>query len=163
MRILQHPHPALATRSTAVEIASGVPQAIAELAAGMEKAMKAANGIGLAANQVGVTKRVIVISMGTNADALVMINPEITRAEGEQWSAEGCLSVGFGVTRGVVKRAKRVRVQYIGIDGVSHNKKFQGLYAACVQHEIDHLDGFVFTQRVHREAGERQARLMNPS
>ena len=77
-----------------------------------------------------------------------MINPEIVKADGEQLSNEGCLSVQHGITRGVVRRAMRVRVAYTDLNGDTRKAKLHGLWAAVAQHEIDHLNGILYTDKL---------------
>jgi peptide deformylase len=115
----------------------------------MIETMYAAPGIGLAANQVGVSKRVTVIDVSPRdekAELIVLINPEIIEMEGEDASEEGCLSIPGYTT--VVKRAKRVKVR--GVD--KHNKPIEieaeGILARALQHEIDHLNGYLFIDRI---------------
>ena len=124
----------------------GLPADIIAVAKAMVDTMHASHGIGLAANQVGFFVRVIVIANG--GQPYVMINPEIVRADGEQLSNEGCLSVGRGIPRGVVRRAKRVVVKYVDVDSAERKAKLHGLWAACAQHEIDHLNGILYTDKV---------------
>jgi peptide deformylase len=106
--------------------------------------MRAAPGIGLAAPQVGVLLRVIVCEVDENLHALV--NPEIVRAEGEQVCDEGCLSIpGY---QGEVKRALKVTVKGKNRNGKDVRIKAEGLLARCLQHEIDHIDGILFPDRM---------------
>ena len=100
-------------------------------------------GVGLAAIQVGVRQRVIVLDCGHEApNPIAMINPVIDDTEGETTFAEGCLSVP-GI-RAEVDRSERVTVQYTDIDGASQTLVASGLLAICIQHEIDHLDGKLY-------------------
>lgn len=109
----------------------------------MKDTMYAYDGVGLAAPQIGVSKRVVVIDDGDNYYEL--INPEIIQGEGEQTGTEGCLSVP-GVV-GVVNRAKKVKVKAINRNGDEINIEAKDLLARALQHEIDHLDGLVFTDK----------------
>lgn len=109
----------------------------------MKDTMYAYDGVGLAAPQIGVSKRVVVIDDGDNYYEL--INPEIIKGEGEQTGTEGCLSVP-GVV-GVVNRAKKVKVKAINRNGDEINIEAKDLLARALQHEIDHLDGLVFTDK----------------
>lgn len=113
----------------------------------MLETMYAAPGIGLAAIQVNVPKRVIVIDVSEDrSNPLCLINPEILAREGEEEMEEGCLSVpGFAET---VKRAERVRVQALNPDGERIELETDGLLAVCIQHEIDHLDGRLFVDHI---------------
>jgi peptide deformylase len=115
----------------------------------MIETMYGAPGIGLAAPQVGVPLRIMVIdvSVGRNPDELlVMINPAFVVREGVQLEEEGCLSVpGFAAT---VVRPSRVVVKGLDRSGAEHEKEVTGLFARAVQHEMDHLDGRVFVDRL---------------
>ncbi|MDI9514238.1 MAG: peptide deformylase [Clostridiaceae bacterium] len=104
------------------------------------------NGIGLAAPQVGILKRMIVIDVGEGL--MEIINPVILEHEGEQLEVEGCLSVP-GVY-GEVKRPERIVVEYTNIDGERVKVEGTDLLARCLSHEIDHLDGILFTDKVVR-------------
>jgi len=110
----------------------------------MVDTMRDAPGIGLAAPQVGVPLRVIVAEVDDQLHALV--NPEIIRAEGEQVGDEGCLSIpGYA---GEVKRFERVVVKAKNRAGKDVRVRGEGLLARCLQHEIDHIDGILFTDRL---------------
>jgi peptide deformylase len=113
----------------------------------MLETMYAAPGIGLAAIQVNVPKRVIVIDVSEqHDDPLVLVNPEILELQGEEEMDEGCLSVpGFFET---VKRADRVRVRALDRDGKPFELDADGLLAVCIQHEIDHLNGHLFVDHI---------------
>ena len=116
---------------------------IVELAARMLEAMYEAPGIGLAASQVNVHQRLIVIDVSEDKDQpLILINPEISLSEGEIETAEGCLSVpGFYEP---VTRFQRFRCDAIGRDGEPCSIETSDLLAVCIQHEIDHLEGKLF-------------------
>lgn len=144
--ILRYPDPRLYKKAARVE---SVTADIRKLVADMAETMYAAPGIGLAATQVDVHKRVIVIDISEHKDDLrAFINPEILWREGEQEGEEGCLSVpGIYDT---VTRAERVRVRALGLDGAPFELEAEGLLAVCVQHEIDHLEGKVFVDYLSR-------------
>ena len=109
----------------------------------MAETMYAAPGIGLAATQVDVHKRVIVIDISEARDELrVFIDPELVEAEGEAECEEGCLSVPGYYDK--VRRAERVRVSALDADGRPFEISAEGLLAVCIQHEMDHLLGKVF-------------------
>ena len=116
---------------------------IVELADRMLEAMYEAPGIGLAASQVNVHQRLIVIDVSEDKDQpLILINPEISLSEGEIETAEGCLSVpGFYEP---VTRFQRIRCDAIGRDGEPCSIETSDLLAVCIQHEIDHLEGKLF-------------------
>ena len=110
----------------------------------MVDTMRDAPGIGLAAPQVGVLLRVIVCEVEDHLHALV--NPEVVRAEGEQVGDEGCLSIPGYI--GEVKRFERVVVKAKNRAGKDVRVRADGLLARCLQHEIDHIDGILFTDRL---------------
>ncbi|HEY7701857.1 MAG TPA: peptide deformylase, partial [Candidatus Limnocylindrales bacterium] len=137
LTILEYPDPRLRTRAVPV---AAVDAPLRELIDDMLETMYAANGIGLAATQVDVHRRLLVadVSEGRNQPR-VFINPEILSQDGSTTSQEGCLSVpGYYDD---VPRAERVRVRALGRDGKAFEEDLEGLLAICVQHEIDHLDG----------------------
>lgn len=107
------------------------------------------NGIGLAAPQVGVLKRIFVIDMKNDEGPIVFINPEITAQSGEQFYSEGCLSIP-GLT-GEVRRPAEVTVQATDENGNDFVLEADGLLAVCICHENDHLDGVLFTDKVEGE------------
>ena len=121
-----------------------VTEEIRELIDRMTAAMRGANGIGLAAPQVGVSKRVILAEVEARLHALV--DPVIVKREGEELDTEGCLSIP-GVV-GEVPRAARVVVKAKSRRGRGMTLRAQGLLARVLQHEIDHLDGILFLDRV---------------
>jgi peptide deformylase len=109
----------------------------------MFETMYAAPGIGLAASQVDVHRRVLVIDISDSRDQpKVFINPEILYREGEEETEEGCLSVP-GIFDGVV-RASKIRVRWQDRTGATIEENFEGMMAVCIQHEMDHLDGKLF-------------------
>lgn len=116
---------------------------IRKLVDDMAETMYAAPGIGLAATQVNVHERVVVIDISERHDELrVFINPEIVASSGSEESEEGCLSVPGVFDR--VKRAERVTVRALDRDGKPFELEADGLLAVCIQHELDHLKGKVF-------------------
>ena len=118
---------------------------IRQLIADMAETMYEAPGIGLAATQVNVHRRVVVIDVSEDQSALMaLINPEILERAGEQVCEEGCLSVP-GVYEKVA-RSERVRVRALNAKGEPFELEAEGLLAVCIQHEIDHLDGKVFVE-----------------
>jgi len=149
--ILKFPDPRL--RNSAKPVAE-VDESIRKLADDMLETMYKAPGIGLAATQVGVARQVIVIDISEDRDdPLVLINPEILEAEGEEEMEEGCLSVpGFYDT---VKRAERVKLRALDREGREFTRELDGLLAVCVQHEIDHLHGKLFVDYLSRLKRER--------
>lgn len=135
----------------------------------MFETMYAAPGIGLAATQVNVQKRVIVIDVSEDKNQpLVLINPTLLALEGEEEMEEGCLSVpGYYET---VRRAERIRVSALDRNGEPFELETEGLLAVCVQHEIDHLDGKLFVDYLSslkrdriRKKLAKQARIEAPA
>jgi len=140
LNILQFPDPRLRNVARPVK---QVDDAIRKLVDDMLETMYAAPGIGLAATQVNVDKRVIVIDVSEDkGQPLYLINPEILELEGVEEMEEGCLSVP-GVYE-PVQRADQVRIRALDSDGQSFEMQANGLLAVCIQHEIDHLDGKLF-------------------
>ncbi|MGM0472127.1 MAG: peptide deformylase [Bacillota bacterium] len=115
-----------------------------ELIANMKETMYDASGVGLAAPQVGISKQIIVIDVG--AGPLVLINPEIIDSSGEQVDEEGCLSIPDQT--GEVRRAAQVVVEALNPDGQEIEMEAAGLLARALQHEIDHLEGVLFVDKV---------------
>jgi len=117
---------------------------VRRLARDMLETMHAASGVGLAAPQVGVRQRVIVVDVGENP--ITLVNPEITAADGEQVGLEGCLSLPDLV--GEVRRAEWVGVKGLNRRGKPITVEGEGLLARALQHEVDHLDGILFIARI---------------
>ena len=144
LHILEYPDPRL--RKVATPVAAVTPD-IVKLVRDMAETMYAAPGIGLAATQVDVHKRVIVIDLSETRDELrVFINPEILAADGEVECEEGCLSVPGYYDK--VTRAARVRVRAQNERGEPFELEADGLLAVCIQHEMDHLIGKVFVDHL---------------
>jgi peptide deformylase len=140
LTILEFPDPRLRTRAQPVE---RVDEALQRLLDDMFETMYAAPGIGLAATQVDVHRRFMVIDTSEEKDSpLVFINPEILEKQGSQTYQEGCLSVP-GIYADV-DRADRIRVRALDRNGEAFEMWADGLLAVCIQHEMDHLDGKVF-------------------
>jgi len=140
--ILIHPDPRL---KKLCEPVTDITDDIRRLAADMLQTMYDAPGVGLAAPQVGVTKRLLVmdcIKEGT-PEPMVMINPVVIwGSEDRTVYEEGCLSIPDQYAE--VKRPAMVQVRWTGLDGAVQERQFAGIWATCVQHEIDHLDGKLF-------------------
>lgn len=142
--ILHYPDPRLHKKAVPVKL---VDDRIRRLVADMAETMYAAPGIGLAANQVDVQERVVVIDASEDKSGLrVFINPEILKRDGEQVCEEGCLSVP-GIYEKVTRSAW-VRVAALNEKGERFELEAEGLMAVCIQHEIDHLDGKVFVEKL---------------
>ncbi len=138
--ILEYPDPRLRTRAQPV---TRFDAELKQLVADMFETMYAAPGIGLAATQVDVHKRVIVIDVSKDHDQpLVFINPEILSREGEESSEEGCLSVPDNFAD--VKRSAKVRVRAHDENGEVFERDYDDVLAVCIQHEMDHLEGKLF-------------------
>jgi len=117
----------------------------------MIETMYAAPGVGLAANQVGVSKQVTVIDVSSRDETsslIVLVNPEIVHEEGEDSCEEGCLSIPEYTT--IVKRAEKVKVRGLDRNGAPLEVEAEGLLARALQHEIDHLNGFLLIDRIGR-------------
>lgn len=120
---------------------------IRKLAARMCEAMHAAKGIGLAACQLGVTLRLIVLSAGSEIPQdIALVNPEIIEKSGSSVAEEGCLSFP-GVT-GKVPRSEKIKVRYLSLDGTVTELSAEMLLARVIQHELDHLDGILFIDKM---------------
>lgn len=140
LEILEFPDARLRTVAKPVET---FDDALRQLVDDMIETMYAAQGIGLAATQVDVHRRLLVLDVSENQDSpRVYINPEIVRAEGSETCEEGCLSVPGIFAE--VSRAERVRVAAQNRDGQSFEEDIDGMHAICLQHEMDHLEGKLF-------------------
>ncbi len=140
LHILRYPDPRLRNKAAPV---ARVDDEIRRLIDDMLETMYQAPGIGLAAPQVEVSKRVIVLDVSEQRNQpLALINPEIVAQEGRETMDEGCLSVP-GIYE-PVERAQRVRVKALDRDGRPFEMKADGLLGVCIQHEIDHLEGRLF-------------------
>lgn len=138
--ILEYPDPRLRKTATAIE---AVDDAVRQLADNMLETMYAANGVGLAATQVDVHKRLLVLDVSVERDQpLILINPEILSAEGLAPAEEGCLSLPGIYDK--LSRPTRIRVRALGRDGKPLEMDADGLLAVCIQHEMDHLQGKLF-------------------
>ena len=154
LRILETPDPVLRQKSIPVE---AVTDATRALIADMFETMYDAPGIGLAAVQVGVPKRLLVMDLGEPTeeggepvkDPRVFINPEIvTFSADEQPYTEGCLSVPDQYAE--VMRPDRIRARWLDEHGQQHDEQLDGLLAVCLQHEMDHLEGVLFIDHLSR-------------
>jgi peptide deformylase len=164
--ILEYPDPRLRTRAQPV---IQFDAELRQLVDDMFETMYAAPGIGLAATQVDVHKRVIVIDVSKDRDQpLVFINPEILSRSGEEVSEEGCLSVPDNFAE--VKRSSNVRVRARDRNGEVFERDYDDVLAVCIQHEMDHLEGKLFVdylsdlkrerirKKLEKERKERAAR-----
>lgn len=133
--------PILRKKSRKIE---NINKRIINLLEDMEETMRYANGIGLAAPQVGILRRVVVIDIGDGV--LKIINPEIKEVEGEVVDIEGCLSVP-GLS-GTVNRPEKLKLHYTNENNEEMELEAEGLLARAICHEIDHLDGILYTDKV---------------
>lgn len=138
--ILHFPDPNLRKKARPVET---IDASIKALASDMLETMYKEGGIGLAATQVNVQKRVVVIDLSElRNEPMYLINPEIISSEGVEQMQEGCLSVPDYYD--LVERAEKVSFRYLNLAGEAREINADGLLAVCIQHEIDHLDGKLF-------------------
>lgn len=152
--ILRFPDPRL--KKVAQPVAE-IDESIRKLAVDMAETMYEAPGIGLAATQVDVHKRIVVIDVSEEKnELLVFINPALSHCEGSQVGEEGCLSVPGIYDK--VERAERVTITYMDLDGSRRTLEAEGLLAVCIQHEIDHLNGTVFVDHLSQL---KQLRIKN--
>ncbi len=152
LNILRYPDPRLKKRAAVVRT---VDDRIRKLVRDMAETMYAAPGVGLAATQVDVHLRLIVIDIAPAKDnLLVLINPEILEREGVSTVEEGCLSVPGVYER--VERADRIKVRALNSEGQGFDLEADGLLAVCIQHEMDHLEGKMFVEYLSRL---KQARI----
>ena len=159
--ILKYPDPRLRDKSEPV---TAFDEALKSLAGDLAETMLAAPGAGLAAPQVGVPRRLIVVAGAENDEdfdsrILVLVNPEITRAEGKQVYDEGCLSVPDLQEK--VTRAAQVTVVFQDLEGRPRELAADGRRAVILQHEIDHLDGRLFLDRLSRLKRDIYKRKIN--
>ena len=146
LSLLRYPDSRLYQRAAKV---ARVDDNIRKLINDMAQTMYAAPGIGLAATQVDVHLRVIVIDISETHDQLrVFINPELIAASGESDCEEGCLSVPGVYEK--VRRAERITVRALDAEGRTYTLEADGLLAVCIQHEMDHLEGKVFVEKLSR-------------
>ena len=151
LRILEFPDPRLRKKAAPVET---VDESLNTLIDDMFETMYAAPGIGLAATQVDVHKRLLVADVSSDqSDPRVFINPVIVEKDGVTVTEEGCLSVPGYYEE--VERAEHVRVRFLDRDGDEVETELEGLLAVCVQHEIDHLDGKLFVDYLSEAKRQR--------
>ncbi|MFN3234193.1 MAG: peptide deformylase [Gammaproteobacteria bacterium] len=158
LTVLKYPDPKLRNKAKPVDSFNGD---LKQLIDDMYETMYIENGCGLAATQVGIDKRVVVMdvsSPGGDKEPRYFINPEILSAEGDTRYQEGCLSVP-GVYEWV-KRAEKVRFRTYDLDGNPHEEDAEGLLAICMQHEIDHLNGMLFIDRLSSIKRARAKRML---
>lgn len=148
LEILKYPHPLLKKRCEKVDRIDGE---VKKLIRDMTETMYQANGIGLAACQVGVSRRVIVVDVGPidpEKESFAMINPEIISEEGEIEHEEGCLSVPDCSEK--LKRKEKVLIRGFSPAGKEIEISAEGILAIAIQHEIDHINGVLILDRISR-------------
>ncbi|MGB5510528.1 MAG: peptide deformylase [Woeseiaceae bacterium] len=151
LTILEFPDPRLRTKATPIE---AVDDDLRALIADMLETMYAAPGIGLAATQVDVHKRLLVADISADqSEPHAFINPEILEKDGVIVSDEGCLSVPGYYEE--VERAEHIRLRYLDRNGDAQEMEAEGLLAVCIQHEIDHLDGKLFVDYLSEAKRQR--------
>ena len=151
LTILEFPDPRLRTKAKPVE---QFDDQLRTLVDDMFETMYAAPGIGLAATQVDVHKRLLVADVSPDkSEPHVLINPQIVEKDGEAVTEEGCLSVP-GYYEEVI-RAEHIRVRFLSRDGEEAEMEAEGLLAVCIQHEIDHLDGKLFVDYLSEAKRQR--------
>ncbi len=162
--ILTYPNPELKKKSAPVTI---ITESIRKVAMDMAETMYNAPGIGLAAPQIGVHQRIIVIDVSGSderPELIIALNPVIVHAEGETYEEEGCLSVPKYAAN--VRRHASVVVKGLDLDGNEQVWRADDLLAIAFQHEIDHLDGILFVDHLSplkRDLFQRRARKMAES
>jgi peptide deformylase len=140
LAILEYPDPRLRKKAAAVTV---VDDAVRQLADNMLETMYAAHGVGLAATQVDVHLRLIVLDVSEERNRpLILINPELLKLEGSAPAEEGCLSLPGIYDK--LSRAAHISVRALGRDGGPFEIEAEGLLAVCIQHEMDHLEGKLF-------------------
>jgi len=146
LEILTYPHPLLKKPCREVET---IDEETREFIQDMIETMYSANGIGLAASQVGVSKKIIVLDVSPidpQHDLIAVLNPEIIASEGEIDHEEGCLSVPDCFEK--VKRKEKVQVRGMALDGKRIEMDAEGILAITLQHEIDHLNGVLILDKI---------------
>lgn len=145
-QILHYPEPLLAQKSEAVTV---FDEELKQLVDDMVETMYDAPGVGLAAPQIGVLKRLVIIDCSGKeepADLIVAINPEVLNGAGESVEEEGCLSVPSYYAN--IKRFRTSTLRYQDLDGNHHERSADGLLSIAFQHECDHLEGKLFVDRL---------------
>jgi peptide deformylase len=151
LEILEFPDPRLRTKAKPVDV---VDDELRTLIDDMFETMYAAPGIGLAATQVDVHKRVLVLDVSPDkSEPHALVNPEILEKDGEAYTEEGCLSVPGYYEE--VMRAEHIRVKFLDRDGKEAEMEAEGLLAVCIQHEMDHLAGKLFVDYLSEAKRQR--------
>ncbi|MDH3614943.1 MAG: peptide deformylase [Gammaproteobacteria bacterium] len=151
LKILEFPDPRLRTKANPVAV---VDDALRALIGDMFETMYAAPGIGLAATQVDVHKRLLITDVSADkSEPHVLINPELLEKDGVIVSDEGCLSVPGYYEE--VERAEHIRVRFLDRQGDAQEMEAEGLLAVCIQHEMDHLEGKLFVDYLSEAKRQR--------
>lgn len=151
LKILEFPDPRLRKKAQLVEI---IDDALRQLIDDMFETMYEAPGIGLAATQVDVHRRLVVADVSSDkTDPWVLINPVLLEQEGVEVSEEGCLSIPGYYEE--IERAEHIRVRFLDRDGVETECELDGLLSVCVQHEMDHLEGKLFVDYLSEAKRQR--------
>ena len=151
LKILEFPDPRLRTKATPVDV---VDDELRRLIDDMFETMYEAPGIGLAATQVDVHKRLLAADVSPDkSEPHVLINPEIIQKDGVTVTDEGCLSVPGYYEE--VERAEHIRVRFLDRNGDTQEMEAEGLLAVCIQHEMDHLDGKLFVDYLSETKRQR--------
>jgi peptide deformylase len=157
LTILEYPDPRLRTKAQPVTV---FDDALRQQVDDMYETMYAAQGVGLAATQVNYHYRVFTMDVSETRDQrLCLINPDIIHREGIQYESEGCLSVPAGYDK--VERALKIRVRAMDVTGKAIELEAVGLMAACIQHEMDHLNGVLFIDHLSRLKQERYRKKLS--
>ncbi len=145
--IVLYPNPILKRKSNPI---TQFDAELKALAGEMTETMRDANGVGLAAIQVGEAIRMMVMDENYDqeekGDSIALINPEVLEEDGTDLSEEGCLSIPD--VREEVERALKVKVKFKNLEGQEETREYEGLLARCVLHEIDHMNGQLFIQKI---------------
>lgn len=151
LHVLQYPDPLLRNKAFPVQDVNASTQKIVE---DMFETMYEQRGVGLAAIQVNILQRIIVMDMSEEQNQpICLINPEIVRSEGVQYEFEGCLS--FPGVFDKVERAQKIHVKALNKDGALFELDADGILSICIQHEMDHLEGILFVDHLSRLKQER--------
>ncbi len=154
LEVLQYPDPRL--RQIAQPITT-IDDELRRIVDDMYETMYEKHGVGLAATQVNIHKRLFTMDLSESRDKPVcVINPEIVSMEGMQYDYHGCLSVGAGMgISDKIERAAKVKLRGMDLDGKTHEWEFEELGAICIQHEVDHLNGILFIDHLSKLKLER--------
>ncbi|MGO3732422.1 MAG: peptide deformylase [Vagococcus sp.] len=141
--MIKHPHPSLTTPTVPVAY---IDDELVDLLEEMYRIMKKYDGVGIAANQLGVNKRVALVEVDEESGLFEMINPKLVTGSGSNIDVEGCLS--FPDVFGTVERYDDIVIRFVDRDGYEVEVEASGYLARAFQHELEHLDGKLFTDRI---------------